>query len=119
MRVTLMSLPTMPFSLIDWNQLPPTRTEGETGHTEWRALDFADLRVRLSRYSPGYKADHFCDEGHILYLIEGDVTVDLKDGRRFEMTPGTSFQVSDFGDSPHRCSSRNGARFFVIENRPA
>lgn len=114
-----MALPAMPFSLVDWSRLPATRTQGETGYTEWRALDFADMRIRVSFYSPGYKADHFCDEGHILYLIEGDATVELKDGRRFEMVPGVSFQVSDFGDSAHRCSSRNGARFFVVENRPA
>ncbi|PKU24261.1 hypothetical protein CWS72_11715 [Telmatospirillum siberiense] len=113
-----MTIPATPFTLTDWKNLPATRFQGENGYTEWRALDFGDTRVRVSEYSPGYLADGFCDVGHVLYLIEGDITVELKDGRRFEMTPGSSFSVSDFGDAAHRCSSRNGAKFFVVEGRP-
>jgi hypothetical protein len=40
---------------------------------------------------------------------------ELKDGRRFEMTAGTSYHVSDFGDASHRSYSPNGARLFIVD----
>jgi uncharacterized cupin superfamily protein len=114
-----MTLPKMPFTITDWSELPATRIQGQQGYTEWRAQDFGAIRVRLSEYSPGYVADGFCDTGHVLYVIEGEVEVELKDGRRFKMTPGQSFSVSDFGDAAHRCSSVHGAKFFVVEGAPS
>ena len=40
---------------------------------------------------------------------------ELKDGRRTTMTAGMSYQVSDFGDSPHRSSSETGAKLFIVD----
>ena len=51
-------------------------------------LQIGDLRVRSIEYSPGYLADHWCDRGHILYVLEGELVSELKDGRTFTLTPG-------------------------------
>jgi quercetin dioxygenase-like cupin family protein len=108
-------IPTLPFTLTDWSSVKPTQHRGETGVAHWRTIEIGDVRVRVVEYSPGYLADHWCDRGHILYVFEGELDTELKDGRTFKLMPGMSYQVSDFGDAPHRSSTKTGAKLFVVD----
>jgi hypothetical protein len=110
-----MKIPALPFTVTDWSRVPVTEHPGETGRAIWRTLAIDDIRVRMVEYTPGYLADHWCDRGHILYVIEGELDTELQDGRRFKLTPGMSYQVSDFGDAPHRSSTRTGAKLFIVD----
>ena len=110
-----MKLPTSPFTVTDWAKVPETRHPGETGEALWRTLNIGELRVRQVRYSPGYLADHWCDRGHVLYVLEGELETELRDGRRFTLRPGMSYQVSDFGDAAHRSSTQGGATLFIVD----
>lgn len=110
-----MHIPELPFTPTVWNEIDPTTHPGETGHALWRTLEIGDIRIRSVEYSPGYLADHWCDRGHILYVLEGELDTELKDGRKFTLGPGMSYQVSDFGDSPHRSSTATGAKLFIVD----
>lgn len=110
-----MKIPTLPFTVTNWAEVPVTTHPGETGEALWRSFSIGDLRVRLVEYSPGYLADHWCDRGHVLYVLEGELHSELKDGRRFVLTPGMSYQVSDFGDAAHRSYAPAGARLFIVD----
>jgi len=105
----------VPFTLVNWAEIPVERHPGETGHADWRVRMFGGVRVRMVDYSPGYLADHWCDRGHILLVLSGEMETELADGRRVSMRAGTSYQVSDFGDAAHRSSSRAGARLFIVD----
>lgn len=110
-----MKIPGLPFTVTDWASVPATRHPGETGEALWRTLQFDGVRVRLIEYSTGYLADHWCDRGHVLYVLEGELHSELRDGRRFVLTPGMSYQVSDNGDAAHRSFTPTGARLFVVD----
>jgi hypothetical protein len=110
-----MKLPANPFTVTDWAAIAPTSHPGDSGQALWRTLNMDDVRVRLVEYSPGYAADHWCDRGHILFVLEGQLETELKDGRTFTLTAGMSYQVSDFGDAAHRSSTRTGARLFIVD----
>lgn len=110
-----MQLPTQAFTVTDWSAVPVTEHPGETGKAFWRSLAMGDVRIRQVEYSPGYLADHWCDRGHILYVLEGELETELKDGRRFLLTAGMSYQVSDYGDPAHRSSTRTGAKLFIVD----
>ncbi len=110
-----MKIPPNPFTVTTWAEQPATRYPGETGFALWRTVTLGDIRVRFVEYSPGYLADHWCDRGHILYVLDGELQTELKDGRTFTLTPGMSYQVSDFGDAAHRSSTSTGARLFVVD----
>jgi hypothetical protein len=110
-----MEIPPLPFTVTDWSRMSPTEHPGQTGKAFWRTLDIGNLRVRMVEYTPGYLADHWCDRGHVLYVLEGELDTELKDGRRFTLTAGMSYQVSDFGDAAHRSSTRTGARLFIVD----
>ena len=110
-----MKIPALPFTVTDWSRVEPTEHPGETGVAHWRTLNIGDIRVRQVTYSPGYLADHWCDRGHVLYVVAGELVTELKDGRRFTLTPGMSYQVSDNGDVPHRSVTETGATLFIVD----
>src|SRR6185295_15346481 len=78
-----MKIPLLPFTVTSWKDVPATRHPGDSGEALWRTLTIGDLRVRMVEYSPGYLADHWCDRGHILYVVAGELDTELEDGRRF------------------------------------
>jgi hypothetical protein len=110
-----MRIPELPFTTTDWSKVPSTEHSGEIGHAFWRTVNIGDVRIRMVEYTPGYLADHWCDRGHILYVLEGELDTELKDGRRFKLKPGMSYQVSDFGDAAHRSSTKIGAKLFMVD----
>ena len=110
-----MRFPELAFTPTDWSAVSPTEHPGETGAAVWRTFSAGDLRVRMVDYTPGYLADHWCDRGHVLFVLEGELETELQDGRTFKLTAGMSYQVSDFGDAAHRSSSLTGCRLFIVD----
>ncbi len=110
-----MKIPSTPFTVVRLARLDRTLAPGETGRSFSRAGETPDVRLRLVEYKPGYLADHWCDRGHILYVIDGELTVELQDGRAFALQRGDSFVVSDHGDSAHRVRSERGASVFIAD----
>lgn len=110
-----MQYPAMPFTVTDWSKVTPTEHKGETGVALWRTFQAGELRVRLVEYSAGYLADHWCDRGHVLFVLEGELTTELRDGRRVVLKPGMSYQVSDHGDVAHRSATATGAKLFIVD----
>jgi hypothetical protein len=104
----------VPFQTTDWNALSYTECMGEIGKSCSRTMQWGDLRVRVVEYSPGYKADHWCLKGHILFCLEGEITTELIDGRRFVLKEGMSYQVSD-NVVAHRSSTETGAKLFIVD----
>ena len=106
----------IPFQITDWNKIPVTEHKGDTGVAYWQTLQFGNLRIRMVEYSKNYKADHWCEKGHIIYCIEGEMTTELSSnsGQEFKMTKGMTYQVSD-DLSSHRTYSKDGVKLFIID----
>jgi hypothetical protein len=109
-----MKMSNIPFGVTNWSQIEKTEHKGETGFAYWRTCNFGDIRVRLVEYTPGYLADHWCAKGHILFCIEGELHTELKDGRKFTLKPGMSYQVADDAE-PHRSVTATGAKLFIVD----
>ena len=85
----------IPFQTIDWSHVPRTEHKGETGLAYWQTMQFAGLRLRYVEYSANYKADHWCEKGHIVYCLQGEVVNELNNGTRSTLKKGMSYIVSD------------------------
>jgi len=109
-----MKIQDVPFCTIDWSTVAPTEHPGITGKALWRTFEMGNIRVRLVEYTPGYLADHWCNRGHVLLVLEGELVTELSDGRKFVLTPGTSYQVADDAN-PHRSSTEGGAKLFIVD----
>ena len=109
-----MRLSGIPFKTTDWSKIEPTEHKGERGLVYWRTQQFGSVRVRMLECTPGYVSDHWCNKGHILLCIEGELRTELQDGRIFTLTPGTSYQVADDAEL-HRSYTEIGAKLFVVD----
>jgi quercetin dioxygenase-like cupin family protein len=109
-----MRIENVPFQTIDWATIPATSHRGETGEATWQTVELGDLRVRMVRYSAGYLADHWCERGHAIHVLDGHLTTELRDGRTFETPAGASYIVAT-GDGAHRSRTQLGAVLFIVD----
>ena len=109
-----MLLSDIPFGTTEWSTVEVTEHAGESGMARWRTRNFGTVRVRMVEYSAGYRADHWCEKGHILLCLTGDLETELADGRTFRLGPGMSYQVADKAE-PHWSRSRTGATLFIVD----
>ena len=109
-----MNIAGIPFGTTDWSAVPRTEHPAQEGKAFWRTQKFGDLRVRMVEYTPGYVSDHWCQKGHILLCLQGQLHTELEDGRRFTLEPGMSYQVADQAEA-HRSTAPLGATLFVVD----
>jgi len=110
-----MKIGDVPFTVTDWSAVVPVEYKGESGTSFWRVFEDGNVRVRVVDYSPGCRSDHWCPRGHVLYVLEGEFGIALKDGRDVRLGPGTSFQVGDDERNPHLGYSESGARALIVD----
>ncbi len=106
--------PSIRFGSIDWDEVAPERHEGIKGYALWKVRQVGEIRLRLVEYSPGYEADHWCDKGHIIYCVRGEMTAELRDGSRHVLKEGMVYHVGDNADS-HRSFTDQGVTLFIVD----
>ncbi|MFH0992611.1 MAG: DHCW motif cupin fold protein [bacterium] len=104
----------IPFQTIGWDLLPATEYKGETGAAYWKTVQFGGLRIREVVYSENYKADHWCEKGHVIYCIEGEMVTELSNGSEHLLKKGMTYIVSN-GASSHRTFSKSGVKLLIID----
>lgn len=109
-----MKLQNLIFSVIDWDTIQAEEHIGLSGKTFWKIVQQGDLRVRIVEYTPGYVADHWCTKGHIVFVIDGEFTSELKDGRKHHLTKGMSYIVADNAEA-HRSSTIDGVKLLIVD----
>ena len=103
------------FAKINWDEVPITKHSGKTGYAWWRTFETGNIRIRLVEYSPGYIADHWCCRGHVIYVLEGEIALELKDGMPIILKKGMSWCSRDNNQNPHRIFTKNGALLFIVD----
>ena len=109
-----MQIANLPFGVTNWAEEPRAEHPGTTGHATWRTRQFGPVCVRMVDYTPNYLADHWCQKGHSLLVLAGELETELVDGRRFVLMPGMSYQVAD-GAEAHRSRTVSGATLFIVD----
>jgi quercetin dioxygenase-like cupin family protein len=113
-----MKISEIPFEITDWSDVEPIRHAGLSGEALWRTRHVGPegnrIRIRMVEYTPGYVADHWCQKGHVLLVLEGELETVLADGRVFKLKGGMSYQVADDAE-PHMSRTTTGARLFIVD----
>jgi len=104
-----------PYIKINWDEVPITKQSGETGNTYCRTVESGNIRIRLVEYSHSYKADHWCCRGHVIHILDGEISFELKDGSVIRLIKGMSCCLSDSQDIPHKSSTITGAFLLIID----
>ena len=109
-----MEIKPFPFQTLDWSGIPEEEHKGITGAASWKIFNMGDLRIRMVKYSANYLADHWCNKGHIIYCIDGEMITELEDGREFILSGGMTYHVGD-NSNAHRSKSKNGCTLFIVD----
>jgi hypothetical protein len=109
-----MKIDDFPFTAIDWSAVEAVEYPGATGTSYWRVVEMGDIRIRMGEFRAGYSAPDWCPKGHVVLILEGELVTELADGTTFTQGPGMGIHVGD-GQTPHRSSTRTGARIFVVD----
>lgn len=110
-----MRITDVPFCVANWTTIPETSQPGASGSVSQRLFEQGNIRVRMVRYSPGYLADHWCERGHVLLVLDGELTTELADGSLHVLRAGMSYQVAE-GAAPHRSrTGASGATLFIVD----
>ena len=99
----------------DWVDVESKSVDGEHGTSQSKTLEYSEIRIRIIEYSPGYKADHWCPKGHIIFVLEGELIIKLKDETEYRISKGMSFICGDSEINSHAAYSKNGASVLIID----
>jgi len=109
-----MTQDSIPFQVVDWTAIVRTEHPGQTGSAFWQTLQLPGLRIRMVTYSPGYLADHWCQKGHIVHCLEGELITEHENGERYVLKQGMTYVVSD-NLSSHRSRAQRGVKLLIID----
>jgi len=104
----------IPFETIDWSTIASTAHPGERGTSHWKTINYGGLRIRMVEYSSDYLADHWCEKGHLLFCMKGELHTELEDGSVHILKEQMSYHVSD-QMSKHKSSTVDGAQLLIID----
>ena len=109
-----MKIISSPYSLIDWDDVLITKHSGETGFAYQRSCETGNVRLRLVEYSPGFKSDHWCCRGHVIYLLDGQINFEFRDGSEIMLIKGMSCCFSDSKAIAHKPCTETGAFLLIV-----
>lgn len=97
-----------------WDNLESEKADGETGYTNIKTQIFGTIKLRQVEYSSNYMADHWCDKGHIVFVISGQLIIEHKDNTILTLNSGTSYVVGD-NSMAHKATSISGATVLIVD----
>lgn len=109
-----MNIAQHPFQTIDWSQIPKEIHQGEQGEAYWQVMHMGPIRIRMVEYTAGYVADHWCNKGHVILCVKGEMSTALQDGRTMLLTEGMTYMVGDDSEA-HRTSTATGCVLFIVD----
>jgi hypothetical protein len=101
-------------SVFSWDQLVPEKLKGESGVTDVWIKNFGGLRIRQVVYSTNYVSDHWCDKGHVVYVVSGELIIKHKDNSELTIQSGATYVVGD-NSMAHKAISKIGATVFIVD----
>jgi len=105
-----MEMPPSPFELIDWAQVP---TDDDSPSMR-RTRTFGGMNVRMVELVPGHNNEFWCDKGHVIHCLEGEVEIEIQNGPTYLLRAGMTCHVGDRMDA-HRGRTATGAKLFLVD----
>src|SRR4030095_5150149 len=101
-------------SLIEWDKAGSLKHDGEKGYNTYKEFKTDCFRVGVGEYSPNYRSAEWCEKGHTIYCVEGEMTIQLKTGDKYILTAGNSLIL---GKDDHHIgiTGNSGAKIFVVD----
>ncbi len=103
----------MPISF-NWENVEAEKYEGEYGFAIIKTQNVGNIKLRQVEYSKNYLADHWCDKGHIVFIVSGQIVIEHIDNSEIVLNIGSTYVVGD-NSLKHKVKSTNGATVLIID----
>ena len=98
----------------NWDDLVSEESGGETGYARIKTQVAGTIKIRQVQYSKNYLADHWCDKGHIVLVISGQLIIEHKDNTEIILNSGSTYVVGD-NSMAHKAKSAEGATVLIVD----
>jgi hypothetical protein len=98
----------------NWDNILAEKFEGKTGYAAIKTEMFGTIKVRQVEYSRNYLADHWCDKGHIVFVVSGELIIEHKDNTKLILNSGATYVVGD-NSMAHKAKSIDGAIVLIVD----
>lgn len=109
-----MKIPSIISAIIDWENIPSEKADGSLGFSISKMQQAGEIKIRNVEYSDNFLSDHWCQKGHIIFVIEGELTIEYKDGNVSTLKKGMSYMVGD-NVVKHRAKTVNACNILIID----
>jgi quercetin dioxygenase-like cupin family protein len=109
-----MEIQDIPFEVFDLENTAQEEHAGISGKALWKTVTRGNVRIRIVEYTPGYTADHWCEKGHAVFVLEGEFISELSDGRKFHLSKGMCYLVADHAEA-HKSTTETGVRLLIVD----
>ncbi|MBL7704626.1 MAG: DHCW motif cupin fold protein [Taibaiella sp.] len=99
---------------INWEEIQAEKIEGETGYVITKVKETGTVKIRHNTYSADFKADHWCEKGHILLVLNGVLIIEFKDGTSVDVTKGNSYVLGD-NVQAHKAITLAETEVFIVD----
>lgn len=99
---------------IDWDQVDTTRTNGLNGYADIKQISLADINIRRVTYTSGYEADHWCQKGHIIQVLKGELIIVYDNNVQKKALVGSTIILGD-GQVPHKARTIEETVVLIID----
>ena len=97
-----------------WDDIPSEKVNGETGFASIKTQLFGSIKIRQVVYSKNYLADHWCNKGHIVYILAGELIIEHQIKTPIILTKEMTYLVGD-NSEPHKAKTTTGATVIIID----
>lgn len=102
-----------PYSF-NWSEINSDKVNGESGFTIIKTQIIGSIKIRMVEYSNNYCADHWCNKGHIVYVLQGQLIIEHKDNSVYTINSGMTYLVGD-DSMPHKAKTIDNATVLIID----
>ncbi len=74
-----------------------------------------NLQIRQVRYSANYLADHWCEKGHIVHILSGEIFMEHQEAETKILQKGMTYLVGD-KRMAHRLKTFGEACVFIVDS---
>lgn len=97
-----------------WDNITSEKYEGDTGSATIKSQIVGTIQIRQVEYSKNYRADHWCDKGHIVFVVSGQLLIEHQDNTVHPLVSGATYVVGD-NSMAHKAVSQEGALVLIVD----
>lgn len=99
---------------INWKTIPEQKSTGITGFVISKTVEFQSFKIRQLHLSANYEADHWCEKGHIIHVIDGELIIEYNDQTTITISKENSLILGD-NISFHKAKTEIETQVLIID----